>query len=186
MTSKIYGYARVSSAGQSLDVQREALHAAGCIMVREEKVSGSKLEGRDELQTLMDFMRDGDTLVVTKLDRLARNTLDTLGLIEELSDRGVAFKSLAEPWADTTSPAAKLMLTIFAGVAEFERDRIRERQTEGISRAKALGAYKGRPRSADPLEIRRLRSEGLAPGAIQRQLGVSESTVFRALRGRRA
>ena len=132
----IYGYARVSSADQDLTIQREALKAAGCEIVREEKVSGGSREGRKELETLLAFLRNGDTLIVTKLDRLARSTLDMLTLITDLGKRGVGVRSLAERDIDTTTAAGKLMLTVFAAVAQFERERIKERQVEGIKRAK--------------------------------------------------
>src|SRR5690554_5115579 len=118
-----FGYARVSSEDQDLSAQHEALTAAGCDMIREEKASGKSRDGRDELAILLDFIRPGDVLIVTKLDRLARNTLDMLEIVESLAEKGAGFKSLAEPWADTTTPAGKLVVTIFAGFAEFERAR---------------------------------------------------------------
>ena len=178
----IYGYARVSTDDQSLDVQREALTAAGCDMIREEKRSGASQDGRDELRILLEFMRPGDVLIVTKLDRLARNTLDMLSIVSEIGNRGAGFKSIAEPWADTTSPAGKLMLTVFAGVAEFERARIKERQREGIERAKAIGVYKGCKRRHDPDEIKRLKGEGLSHAEVCARLDCSEETIRRALR----
>lgn len=177
-----FGYARVSSEDQDLSAQREALKAAGCEMIREEKASGKSRDGRDELAILLDFIRPGDVLIVTKLDRLARNTLDMLEIVETLAEKGAGFKSLAEPWADTTSPAGKLVVTIFAGFAEFERARIRERQREGIERAKARGVYVGRKRQHDPERIRERRAEGLSMSRIAAELGCSEDTVRRALR----
>ena len=110
-----FGYARVSSDGQDLTAQRNALHAAGCDIIREEKVSGGSTAGREQLAILLDFIAEGDTLVVTKLDRLARSTLDMLTIITKLGERGVKFVSLAEPWANTDNPASKLMLTVMAG-----------------------------------------------------------------------
>jgi DNA invertase Pin-like site-specific DNA recombinase len=186
----IYGYARVSTDDQDLSVQREALKAAGCEMIREEKVSGASREGRKELQILMDFMRSGDTLIVTKLDRLARSTVDMLTIIQELGDKGVGFKSLAEPWADTTSPAGKLIITVFGGVATFERERLKERQREGIDRAMRNGEisaktgrlkYGGTPRKFDPAKIREMKASGMGPAAIARELGCTPMTVHRAL-----
>lgn len=179
--SMIYGYARVSSGDQDLTVQRNALKAAGCEVIREEKASGKSREGREQLQILMDFVREGDTLVVTKLDRLARNTLDMLDIIQQLGDRGVGFKSLAEPWADTTSPAGKLMLTVMAGVATFERERIRERQLEGIARAKENGVYKGGKPKFSPEDIAKLQGEGLGVSQIAKRLGCSRQTVYRLM-----
>jgi DNA invertase Pin-like site-specific DNA recombinase len=187
-----FGYARVSSDEQDLTVQREALKAAGCEMIREEKASGASREGRKELQILMDFIRPGDTLIVSKLDRLSRSTGDMLAIITELGEKGVGFKSLAEPWADTTSPAGKLMLTVMAGVAQFERERLKERQREGIERVRRNGEisektgrykYAGPPQKYDPEQIRQMRASGMGPAAIARELGCSAMTVFRSLKG---
>lgn len=178
-----YGYARVSSEDQDLTIQRKALKAAGCTLIREEKVSGASRSGRTELLTLLDFVQPGDQIIVTKLDRLARSTLDMLTIIKDLGDRGIGFRSLAEPWADTTSPAAKLMLTVMAGVAEFERERIRERQREGIAKAKAEGKYKGRKPLADELvdRIKAMRADERRPTDIARMLRIGRSTVYRVL-----
>lgn len=176
-----FGYARVSTEDQSLEIQRGALKAAGCEIIREEKASGAN-RLRDELGILMEFARAGDTLVVTKLDRLSRNTVDMLSIINELGAKGVGFKSLAEPWADTTSPAGKLMLTVFAGVAEFERARIRERQREGIEAAKAAGKYKGGVVQFDRAEMWTLLDDGVAKAEVARRLGCSEMTVYRMIK----
>jgi DNA invertase Pin-like site-specific DNA recombinase len=177
-----FGYARVSSDGQDLTAQRQALHAAGCDIIREEKVSGGSTSGREQLAILLDFIAEGDTLVVTRLDRLARSTLDMLMIITKLGERGVKFVSLAEPWANTDSPASKLMLTVMAGIAEFERGRIRERQREGIVVAKAKGVFKGGKVRFDPTIIQKKREEGMTPTQIARHLGCNPATVFRALR----
>jgi len=177
-----FGYARVSSDDQSLDLQRASLKAAGCEMIREEKVSGASREGRDELAVLLEFIRQGDTLIVCKLDRLARNTVDMLTIITDLGERGVAFKSLAEPWADTTSPAGKLMLTVMAGVAEFERGRIKERQREGIEAAKAKGVYTGGKQQVDRVAVWRMLDAGESKAEIARQLDCSEMSVYRIIK----
>jgi len=121
-------------------------------------------------------------VVVTKLDRLARSTLDMLMIITRLGERGVKFVSLAEPWANTDNPAARLMLTVMAGIAEFERGRIRERQREGIVHAKAKGVFKGGKVRFNPVVIRQKHGEGVTPTQIARQLGCNPATVFRALR----
>lgn len=176
------GYCRVSTDDQSLDVQRKQLLEAGCERIHEETASGKSRDGRPELQTLMQFMRAGDVLIVTKLDRLARNTLDMLSIITELGEKGVGFKSLAEPWADTTNAAGKLMLVVMSGVAEFDRDRIRERQAEGIAAAKEKGIYKGAKQRFDPEAIRAKAAEGLGPTAIAKALGCTPMTVHRALK----
>jgi DNA invertase Pin-like site-specific DNA recombinase len=184
----MYGYARVSSDDQDLTVQREALKAAGCEVIREEKVSGGSREGRQELEMLLSFLRPGDTLVVTKLDRLARSTLDILTLITDLGKRGVGVRSLAERDIDTTTAAGKLMLTVFAAVAQFERERIKERQVEGIRRARdnrevseKTGRLKyagGKPR-IDRAEVARLKAEGLNPTQISLKLGINRVSVYR-------
>jgi DNA invertase Pin-like site-specific DNA recombinase len=179
----IFGYARVSTGEQDCAIQIEELKKAGCTTIREEKKSGKSRDGRDELATLLEFVRRGDTLIVTKLDRLSRNTVDTLTLIKELGDKGINFKSLAEPWADTTSPAAEFMLTVFAGVAQFEREQIKQRQLKGIAKAKAAGVYagKGRHRSVDREAIKRLKEEGRGPTEIAEKLGINRVTVYRVL-----
>ena len=128
-------------------------------------------------------MTEGDTLVVGKLDRLARSTLDMLMIITKLGERGVKFVSLAEPWANTDSPASKLVLTVMAGIAEFERGRMRERQREGNVLAKTKGVFKGGKVRFDPTVIQQKRAEGMTPTEIARHLGCNPATVFRALRG---
>lgn len=176
-----YGYARVSTSDQSVAIQVEELERAGCEMVRTEHASGSSRKGRTELQNILDFIRFGDVLMVTKLDRLARNTIDTLALITDLADRGVMFVSLAEPWANTDTPSSKLVLTVMAGMATFERERIRERQAAGIAKAKSEGKYRGRKPTAraKAKEIEALWESGIGPAEIARQVGVSRSSVYR-------
>jgi len=177
----VYGYARVSTDDQDLTVQHEALKAAGCELIREEKVSGGSREGRKELETLLAFLHAGDTLIVTKLDRLARSTLDMLTLITDLGKRGVGVRSLAERDIDTTTAAGKLMLTVFAAVAQFERERIKERQAEGIKRAKGNGVYKGGKPRIDRAEVSRLTAEGFNPTQISKKLGINRVTVYRLM-----
>ena len=140
----IYGYARVSTDGQTLASQDAQLHAAGCVKVYEEKVSGAKTD-RAELGKLLRRLERGDVLVVTRLDRLARSTRDLLNILHQLGERGVGFKSLADAWADTTTPHGRLLVTMLAGIAEFERELIRARTGEGRTRAKARGVKFGRP-----------------------------------------
>jgi DNA invertase Pin-like site-specific DNA recombinase len=147
------------------------------------KVSGSSTAGREQLAILLDFMAEDDTLLVTKLDRLARSTLDMLTIITQLGERGVRFMSLAEPWANTDNPASKLMLTVMSGIAEFERGRIRERQREGIAHAKVKGGvFKGGKVRFSAAVIQQKRAEGMTPTEIARHLGCNPATVFRALR----
>jgi DNA invertase Pin-like site-specific DNA recombinase len=182
MTGKRYGYCRVSSEDQNLDAQREALEKAGCDVILEEKVSGATVEARAELQLLLRVLGKGDVLTVTKLDRLARNTIDMLEIAAEIDGKGAGLKSLAEPWCDTTSPAGRLIFTVFAGVAQFERERIKERQREGIERAKRDGVYKGRKPTVPRDKVMALRAEGKGPAEIARTLQIGESSVFRVLR----
>jgi len=178
------GYARVSTTDQDLTVQRETLTAAGCERIFEERVSGKDTIERTELQSLLKFAKAGDVIIVAKLDRLARSTIDMLTIITDLGKRGVKFQSLAEPWANTDTPAAELMLTLMAGVAQFERGRIRERQIEGIQRARAAGKYKGRKRKVTERDIWNALDRGLGPTAVSKELGCGRATVYRAIEAR--
>jgi DNA invertase Pin-like site-specific DNA recombinase len=140
----IYGYARVSTGGQSLASQDAQLHAAGCAKVFAEKVSGAKTD-RAELAKALRRLGEGDVLVVTRLDRLARSTRDLLNTLDIVAKAGAGFRSLADQWADTTTPHGRLMLTVLGGLAEFERELIRARTGEGRKRAQARGVRFGRP-----------------------------------------
>lgn len=176
-----YGYARVSTTDQDLTVQREALKAAGCEIIREEKVSGTSRQGRDELETLLQFLRPGDTLVVTRLDRLARSMDDLSQIVNELQQRGAALKATEQP-VDTSTAAGKAFFQMLGVFAEFETNLRRERQMEGIAKAKAKGVYKGRKPSIDVDEVKRLRDEdGLGATKIARQLGIARTSVYRVL-----
>jgi len=177
------GYARVSSAGQSLDVQLAALEAAGCEKVFAEKRSGTSTSGRSELADALSFVREGDTLVVTRLDRLARSATDLHNIVKQLADKGVTFQCLQQGGMDTTSSTGKLLLGVLASIAEFEADIRRERQREGIDRAKAAGIYKGRKPSVDVAAVRALRDQGIGGSEIAKQLGIGRASVYRALRG---
>jgi DNA invertase Pin-like site-specific DNA recombinase len=139
-----YGYARVSTDGQTLAAQDAQLHAAGCAKIYSEKVSGARTD-RIELGKLLKRLDEGDVLVVTRLDRLARSTRDLLNILDRIAKAGAGFRSLADTWADTTTPHGRLMLTILGGLAEFERELIRARTGEGRARAKAAGVHMGRP-----------------------------------------
>jgi DNA invertase Pin-like site-specific DNA recombinase len=140
----IYGYARVSTDGQTLAAQDAKLHAAGCAKVYSEKVSGAQTD-RAELAKLLKRLDEGDVLVVTRLDRLARSTRDLLNILDTVAKAGAGFRSLADAWADTTTPHGRLMLTVLGGLAEFERELIRARTGEGRKRAQARGVKFGRP-----------------------------------------
>lgn len=179
----LIGYARVSTGGQDLDQQRTALKAAGCERVFEEKVSGAKRE-REQLTLLLLTARSDDVVVVTRLDRLARSTRDLLELAETLQVAGIGLRSLSEPWADTTSLAGRMVLTIFAGIAEFERGLIVQRTREGRESAQLRGVKFGRPPalSLEQKEMAvRLIKEGQAARAVARLLGVHVATLYRVL-----
>jgi DNA invertase Pin-like site-specific DNA recombinase len=176
-----YGYARVSTLDQDLTLQRRVLRAAGCSVIRAEKKSGNRRDGRTELQVLLDFVQPGDTLVVTRIDRLARSLKDLQDIVHELKGRGVALRATEQP-VDTGTAAGKAFLDILGVFAEFETNLRRERQLEGIAQAKARGVYRGRKPSIDMAEIRRLRDQdGLGATAIARRLGIGRASVYRAL-----
>lgn len=176
-----YGYARVSTTDQDLTIQEEALKAAGCDTIRAEKVSGTSRKGRQELDTLLQFIRKGDTLVVTRFDRLARSLDDLQGIVKTLRDKG-AHLLATEQQVDTSTAAGKAFLQMLGVFAEFETNLRRERQMEGIAKAKAKGVYKGRKPNIDPAEVRRLRDEEhLRPTEIARKLGIARTSVYRVL-----
>lgn len=176
----MFGYARVSSSDQDCTIQEAALRAAGCNPIRAEKVSGTSRDGRTELQTLLDFIQAGDTLVVTRIDRLARSVADLEEIVATLKAKGAHLRALEQP-VDTASPAGKAFLQMLGVFAEFETALRRERQMEGIAKAKAAGVYKGRKPSVPDSEIKRLHGEGMRPSDIARQLGVGRTSVYRAL-----
>ena len=176
-----YGYARVSTTDQDLTVQREALKRAGCTVIREEKVSGTSRQGREELRTLLEFLRPGDELVVTRVDRLARSIGDLQDIVRELRAKEVALVATEQP-IDTSTAAGKAFLDMLGVFAEFETNLRRERQMEGIAKAKARGVYRGRKASINVEEVRRLLGEGVRPSAVARQLGISRTSVWRVSR----
>jgi DNA invertase Pin-like site-specific DNA recombinase len=151
----LYGYARVSTFDHDLSVQRDALEIAGCEVIRAEKASREPRDGRTELQVLLDFLHAGDTLVVTRIDRLARSLKDLQDIVYELKAKDVALKATEQP-VDTGTAAGKAFLDMLGVFAEFETNLRRERQLEGISAAKARGVYRGRKPSIDVGEVLRL------------------------------
>jgi DNA invertase Pin-like site-specific DNA recombinase len=182
-SAMLIGYARVSTDDQDLTLQRAALKEAGCRRVYEEKLSGARRD-RPQLARLLDQVREGDVVVVYRLDRLARSTRDLLGIAEQLRDTGAGLRSLGEPWADTTSPAGRMVLTVFAGIAEFERALIQERTGAGRAAAMQRGVRFGRPAklAADQVALaRRLLEEGTAAGEVARMFKVHRATLYRAL-----
>jgi DNA invertase Pin-like site-specific DNA recombinase len=177
-----YGYARVSTDGQTLASQEALLIAAGCGKVFAEKVSGASTDGRKALAAVLRKLAEGDVLVVTRLDRLARSTRDLLNILDTVAKAEAGFRSLADAWADTTSPHGKLMITILGGLAEFERSLIKARTSEGRARAKARGVHMGRPPALSPHQQREAlarRDAGEALTEIARTYGVSHTTIGR-------
>ena len=176
----VYGYARVSSSGQDLSVQEDALRAAGCEVIRSEKVSGSSRQGRKELDTLLEFVKKGDTLVVTRIDRLARSIRDLQNIVHELKDKGVTLKATEQP-IDTGTAAGKAFLDMLGVFAEFETNLRRERQMEGINKAKERGIYKGRTPTIDRERVMALKGEGKSPTVISREMKISRDSVYRIM-----
>ncbi|HBR5516542.1 TPA: recombinase family protein [Klebsiella pneumoniae] len=180
----LIGYARVSTDDQDLTNQRAELHAAGCSRIFAEKVSGAHSK-RPELARMLDHLRAGDVVTVTRLDRLARNTRDLLDIAEQLQAKRAGLRSLAEPWADTTSPAGRMVLTVFAGIAEFERSLIVERTRNGRAAAKKRGVRFGRRPTLSPAQIDHARRlidvDGHSATEAAGLLGVHRATLYRAL-----
>ena len=156
------------------------LKAAGCEMVREEKITGTKREGRKELALLLSFMREGDTLMITRIDRLARSIGDLQDIVRDLKARGISLKATEQP-IDTSTAAGKAFLDMLGVFAEFETNLRKERQMEGIAKAKAAGVYKGRPKSIDADAIKALHKEGLGATEIAKRLGVGRASVYRCI-----
>jgi DNA invertase Pin-like site-specific DNA recombinase len=180
----LIGYARVSTDDQDLRLQRTALKEAGCRRLYEEKVSGAKRD-RPQLSRLLDQAREADVVVVNRLDRLARSTRDLLEIAEQLREVGAGLRSLGEPWADTTSPAGRIVLTVFAGIAEFERALIQERTGAGRTAAMRRGVRFGRPDklAADQISLaHRLLEEGRSASEVAAMFKVHRATLYRALR----
>ena len=175
-----YGYARVSTTDQDLEIQEAALKAAGCRVIRSEKKSGTTTKGRDALQNLIDFAHDGDTIVVTRVDRLARSIADLAGIVKTLEQKGIALRATEQP-VDTSTAAGRCFLQMLGVFAEFETAIRRERQMEGIAAAKAKGVYKGRPASISADAVVKLRAEGLGASAIAKRLGIGRASVYRVL-----
>lgn len=175
------GYARVSTDGQTLDAQLVELKAAGAVQIFQEKISGAVTE-RVQLRRAINSLSPGDVLLVTRLDRLARSTRDLLNTVAAISDAGAGFKALRDAWADTTTPHGRLMLTILAGLAEFERELIRSRTSEGRDRAKSRGVRLGRKPKLTRHQQREAlerREAGDSVTEIARSYAVSHSTISR-------
>ncbi|WP_244272552.1 recombinase family protein [Pseudovibrio sp. Ad37] len=176
-TSRI-GYARTSTTDQNLEAQILALEAAGCHLIRTEQRSGGSLKDRVELQTILDFIHPGETLVVTRIDRLARSMHDLQIIVQWLRDKGANLYATEQP-VDTSTAAGKAFFDMLGVFAEFETNLRRERQAEGIAAAKTRGVYKGRPPQIDKKKIEMRLAAGQSPTEIARELGVSRGTVYK-------
>jgi DNA invertase Pin-like site-specific DNA recombinase len=179
----VIGYARVSSTDQDLSIQEGALRAAGCEVIRAEKRSGTSTQGREELCTVLDFMRKGDVLMVTRIDRLARSIGDLQDIVRSIKAKGAALKATEQP-IDTSTAPGKCFLDMLGVFAEFETNLRRERQLEGIAKAKAEGVYKGRPASIDVAKIREMKAQGMGATAIAKALSIHRASVYRLLEKR--
>lgn len=184
--SEIVGYARVSSVGQSLDVQLDKLKAAGCTRIYSEKRSGRQADSRPELQACLQFLRDGDTLVISRLDRMARSVLDLAKIAELLKKKGVALR-VVDQAIDTSTPEGKLMFALLSGFAEFENDIRAERQSDGIAKAKEKGVTFGRKRALTEQQCERIRTlrqeEKFSVLQLAERFNVGPATIYRALQG---
>jgi DNA invertase Pin-like site-specific DNA recombinase len=178
--ANVIGYARVSSADQDCAIQEAALRVAGATIVRSEKISATSSKGRAELETILDFLQAGDTLMVTRIDRLARSVADLERIVASVKAAGAFLRTTEQP-IDTSTPAGTAFLQMLGVFAQFETALRRERQMEGISRAKAEGRYKGRPATVDVIKVRELHSNGVTPSGIAKRLAIGRASVYRAL-----
>jgi DNA invertase Pin-like site-specific DNA recombinase len=176
----VIGYARVSTTDQNLEIQIAALKAAGCDVIRSEKRSGASTKGRTELQTVLDFIREGDALVVTRIDRLARSIGDLQDIVRAVKAKGANLKATEQP-IDTKTAAGKAFLDMLGVFAELETNLRKERQGEGIAKAKAAGVYKGRRPSIDVIKVQDMKKKGFGPSEIAKALNIGRASVYRAL-----
>lgn len=181
--SNIIGYARVSTEDQDCSIQEAALRAAGCGIVKAEKRSGTTMRGREQLDIILDFLHHGDTLMVTRIDRLARSVADLEKIVATVKAKGAHLRATEQP-IDTSTPAGTAFLQMLGVFAQFETATRKERQLEGIAKAKAAGVYKGRKPSVPVDEVRRLKAEGMTPTEITRTLKIGRGSVYRALADR--
>ena len=175
------GYARVSSVDQNLDVQLETLKSFGCEKIYQEKVSGTSTQGRNKLKECIEFVREGDELVITRIDRLARSVLDLQLIVKELSDKGVNLSATEQP-ISTKDATSKCFLDMLGVFAELETNLRKERQNEGILRAKQKGIYKGRKSSINVNKIKELKNSGMGATAIAKEMGIHRDSVYRVLK----
>src|SRR5271169_3231570 len=176
----VIGYARVSTTDQDLSIQEAALGATGCDVIRAEKQSGTCTQGRAELRTVLEFIGDGDVLMVTRVDRLARSIGDLQDIVRTLKTKGASLRATEQP-IDTSTAAGKCFLDMLGVFAEFETNLRRERQLEGIAKAKAAGVYKGRPASIDVTKVRQLKAKGMGASEIAKAMKIGRASVYRVL-----
>jgi DNA invertase Pin-like site-specific DNA recombinase len=176
----VIGYARVSTADQDLSIQEAALKAAGATVIRAEKRSGTTTAGREELRTVLDFLRPGDVLMVTRIDRLARSIGDLQDIVRAVKAKGASLKATEQP-IDTATAAGKCFLDMLGVFAEFETNLRRERQLEGIAKAKSEGVYRGRTASIDVARVRELKAQGMGATKIAKALKIHRASVYRLL-----
>ena len=174
-------YIRVSSTSQSLEVQRDAVKSVGVQKIFEEKVSATSTQGRDKLRECLDFVREGDEFVFTRIDRVCRNILDLQLIVKELNEKGVVLNATEQP-ISTKDASSKCFLDMLGVFSEFETNLRRERQLEGIARAKEKGVYQGRKAKIDIERIKVLKEEGLGATAIARQMNIHRDSVYRLLK----
>ena len=175
-----YGYARVSTTDQNAATQEDALRQAGCSIIRVEKKSGTSRSERSELNILLAFLRPGDILMVTRIDRLARSIADLQTIITEVKAKGAQLQCTEHP-VDTGTAAGKMFLDMLGVFAEFETNLRKERQLEGIAATKERGVYKGRKASIDRKQIHEMHREGISPTEIAKRLGIGRTSVYRCL-----
>ena len=179
-TGRVWGYARVSTTDQDTSIQQTTLEAAGCFKVFAEQKSGTRRDGRTQLQLLLECAGPGDTIMVTRIDRLARSMKDLQDIVYELKAKGVSLKATEQP-IDTSNAAGKAFLDMLGVFAEFETNLRRERQLEGIAKAKAEGVYKGRRPTLDVDKIKDMHASGKGPAAIAKEMNIARSSVYRLL-----
>ena len=174
-------YLRVSSTSQSLEVQRDAVTKVNATKIFEEKVSGTSTQGRDKLRECLDFVREGDELVITRIDRLARSVLDLQLIIKELTEKGVSLTATEQP-ISTKDATSKCFLDMLGVFAELETNLRKERQLEGIAKAKEKGVYKGGRSKIDVEQVKKLKGEGLGATAIAKRMSIHRDSVYRLLK----
>jgi DNA invertase Pin-like site-specific DNA recombinase len=181
---RVIGYALVSTIDQDFSIQKATLRAAGCDVIRAEKRSGATTASRRQLRTVLEFLHNGDVLMVTRIDRLARSIGDLQDIVRVIKAKGASLKATEQP-IDTSTAAGKAFLDMLGVFAEFETNLRKERQLEGIAKAKAEGRYKGRPTSIDVSKVHELKARGMGVTDIAREMKIARASVYRALKERR-